>query len=181
MDLAKLHVHRVDGYEIEYLSMRKAQVYESDESDSDSESSTSSDTSSGSSGGDYDLPEDNLGYESDWSEDSDKTIGYDMDSYQANVPGCSKSMAIIIDEETQDVPIDLQVPEEDLIDLTRGMDLSEKKWNLHIPPNFAANLREVVESRKRKANEEDSFNHPLIEFEAQGKELLLYLFIYRLP
>ena len=125
-----------------------------------------------------DLPEDNNeGYDSDFSDDSEKTIGYDVDTYQSNTPGCSKDCAIIIDEETQDVPVDLQVPEEDLVDLTGYMNLSESRWNLHIPSNFAANLRGIVERRKRKANEEDSFNHPLIEFEAKGKDLLIYLLV----
>ena len=176
MDLAKIQVTRVEGYDIQYLSMRKSQVYVPDTDMSDGESSFSSDSSSGSSGEYDDLPEDNAdGYNSDFSDDSERTIGYDLDTYQSNTPGCSKDCAIIIDEDTQDVPVDLQVPEEDLVDVTGDLNLSESRWKLNIPSNFAANLRDIVERRKRKANEEDSFNHPLIEFEAKGKGPLLYL------
>ena len=60
MDLAKIQVTRVEGYDLQYLTMRKSQVYESDTDMSDSESSFSSDTSSGSSGDNGDLPEDKL-------------------------------------------------------------------------------------------------------------------------
>ena len=176
MDLAKIQVTRVEGYDLQYLTMRKSQVYESDTDMSDSESSFSYDTSSGSSGDNWDLPEDNGdGYNSDFSDDSERTIGYDLDTYQSNIPGCSKNCAIIIDEDTQDVPVDLPVPEEDLVNLTGDMDLSESRWKLNIPSNFAATLRDIVERRKRKVNEEDSFNHPLIEFEAKVKGPLLYL------
>ena len=176
MDLAKIQVTRVDGYDLQYLSMRKSQDYPSDTDMSDDDSSYSSDSSSGSSGGDENLPEDHSnGYDSDLSDDSERTIGYDLDNYQSNIPGCSQECAIIIDEDTQDVPVDLPVAEEDLVDVTGEVDLSESRWNLNIPPNFAANLRDIVERRKRKAAGEDSFNHPLIEFEAQGRNLLIYL------
>ena len=181
MDLAKIQVTRVDGYDLQYISMRKSQVYDSDGDSSDNESVSSSDSSSGSSGGGDHLPEDHTGgYDSDSSNDSEKTIGYDLDNYQANQLGCSKAMAIVIDEDTQDVPVDLQVPVEDYVDIT-GINLSEKQWNLHIPPNFAANLRDIVERRKRKAQEEVSFGHPLIEFEAKGKELLIYISVWGFP
>ena len=102
-------------------------------------------------------------------------------TYQSNTPGCSKDCAILINEDTQDVPVDLPVPEEDLVDLTGEMDLSESRWNLNIPPSFAANLRDIVERRKRKAPGEDSFHHPLIEFEATGRNLLIYLFRWGFP
>ena len=81
----------------------------------------------------------------------------------------------------KDVPVDLPVPEEDLVDLTGEMDLSESRWKLNIPPNFAANLRDIVERRKRKASGEDSFNHPLIEFEATGRHLSIYSFRWGFP
>ena len=81
----------------------------------------------------------------------------------------------MIDEETQDVPVNLQVPVEDLVDLTGDIDLSESKWDLHILPNFADNMKMIVERRKRKASEDDSFKHPLIEFEAKGKGPFNYL------
>ena len=170
MDLAKIQVTRVDGYDLQYLTMRRSQVYHSDTDMSDDDSSYSSDTSSGSSGDYDDLPEDSNGYDSDHSDDSERTIGYDMDNYQSSTPGCSKECAILIDEETQDVPVNLPVADEDLVDLTGDIDLSENIWNLTIPSNFAANLRDIVGRKKRKASEEESFNHPLIEFEAQGKE-----------
>ena len=176
MDIAKIQVTRVEGYDLQYLTMRRSQVSSYDTDMSDDESSYSSDTSSGSSGDGDNLPEDQPdGYDSDFSDDSDRTIGYDLDNYQSNMPGCSKECAILIDEETQDVPMDLPVPEEDLVDLTGEMDLSESRWNLNIPLDFAANLRDIVESRKRKAPEEDPFNHPLIEFEATGRNLFIYL------
>ena len=178
MDLAKIQVTRVDGYDLQYLSMRRSQEYPSDTDMSDDDSSYSSDTSSGSSGNDDNLPEDHSnGYDSDLSDDSERTIGYDLDNYQSNTPGCSQDCAIIIDEETQDVPVDLPVSEEDLVDVTGEVDLSESRWNLNIPPNFTANLRDIVERRKRRAAEEDSFNHPLIEFEAQGRNLFIYLLV----
>ena len=177
MDLAKIQVTRVEGYDLQYLTMRKSQVVSYDTDMSDDDSNYSSDTSSGSSGDDEDLPEDHPnGYDSDCSNDSDRTIEYDLDNDQSNAPGCSKDCAILIDEETQDVPVELPVPEEDLVDLTGEMDLSESRWKLNIPPSFAANLRDIVERRKRKASEEDSFNHPLIEFEATGRHLSIYLF-----
>ena len=176
MDIAKIQVTRVEGYDLQYLSLKKSQPPVPVADFSGDESSYSSDDSSGSSGGDYDLPEDDFeGYDSDFSNDSERTIGYDLDTDQSNTPGCSKDCAIIIDEDTQDVPTDLQVQEEDLVDVTGDMDLTDSKWKLHIPPNFAANLRDIVEKRKRKAEGEDPFNHPLIEFEAQGKDLLICL------
>ena len=73
------------------------------------------------------------------------------------------------------------MPEEDLVDVTGNINLSESRWKLNIPSNFAATLRDIVERRKRKANEEDSFNHPLIEFEAEGKGPLLYLPVRGFP
>ena len=182
MDLAKIQVTRVEGYDLQYLTMRKSQVSSYDTDMSDDESSYSSDSSSGPSGNGGNLPEDQPdGHDSDFSDDSDRTIGYDLDNYQSNMPGCSKDCAILIDEETQDVPVDLPVPEEDLVDLTGEMDLSESRWKLNIPPSFAANLRDIVERRKRKVPEEDPFNHPLIEFEAAGRNLLIYLFRLGFP
>ena len=145
----------------QYLTMRRSQVSDYDTDMSDDESSSETDTSSGSSGDDGNLPENQPdGYDSDFSEDSDRTIGYDLDNYQSNTPGCSKDCAILIDEETQDIPVDLSVPEEDLVDLTGEMDLSESRWKLNIPPNFAANLRDAVERRKRKAPGEDFLQSP---------------------
>ena len=182
MDLSKIQVTRVEGYDLQYLTMRRSQVIDYDTDMSDDESSYSSDTSSGSSGDGDNLPEDQSnGYDSDFSDDSERTIGYDLDNYQSNAPGCSKDCAILIDEEAQDVPVELPVPEEDLVDLTGEMDLSESRWKLNIPPTFAANLRDIVERRKRKASEEDSFDHPLIEFEATGRHLLIYLFRWGFP
>ena len=177
MDIPKIQVTRVEGYDLQYLTMRESQVISYDTDMSDDESSYSSDSSSGSSG-DYDsLPEDQSdGYDSDFSDDSSRTTGYDMDNFQSNTPGCSKDYAILISEDTEDVPVDLPVPEEDLIDVAGEMDLSESRWKLNIPPNFAANLRDIVESRKRKAPGEDTFHHPLIEFEATGRNLSIYLF-----
>ena len=52
MDLAKIQVTRVEGYDLQYLTMRRSQMVNYDTDMSDDESSYSSDTSSGSSGGD---------------------------------------------------------------------------------------------------------------------------------
>ena len=51
MDLAKIQVTRAEGYDLQYLTIRKSQVYDFDTDMSDTESSYSSDTSLGSSGG----------------------------------------------------------------------------------------------------------------------------------
>ena len=102
----RLNIPKVDGFRLEYLSMKlpKSPVTTPNESDYDSD--ISSDTSSGSSGGVSDFPEEESGSPNS-SNDSSMTIGYTPphSDMEANSPGSTQDMAIMIYEEEEDGPL----------------------------------------------------------------------------
>ena len=158
----RLYIPEVDGFRLEYLSMKlpkspdTAPVMPIDDSDS------SSDTSSGSSGDDSDFAEEEPG--SPYSSDSSRTIGYTPPQFdhEANNPGSTQDMAIVIDDEEEDSPLCSPGQNMDVIDLTEDTEDIEPMSQLEI-------LIQSEGSRKRKANDCATYQHPLIEFEAKGK------------
>ena len=134
------------------------------------DSDSSSDTSSGSSGDYSDFAEEEPGSPSS-SSDSSRTIGYTppQSDFEANSPGSTQDMAIVIDDEEEDRSFFPPGQKCDVIDLTKDTDMDM------IQPE-SSNLEE---RRKRKANDIDidTYRHPYIEFEATGKLLLNLSFL----
>ena len=165
----RVYIPTVDGFKLEYLSMKlpkspdTAPVMPIDDSDS------SSDTSSGSSGDYSDFVEDEPG--SPCSSDSSRTIEYTPPQFdhEANNPGSTQDMAIVIDDEEEDSPLCSLGQNMDIIDLTEDTEDIEPMSQ----PEF---LIQSEGSRKRKANDCATYQHPLIEFEAKGKLPLIYPF-----
>ena len=167
----RLYIPEVNGFRLEYLSMKlpkspdTAPVMPIDDSDS------SSDTSSGSSGDYSDFAEEEPGSPYS-SSDSSRIIGYDTPTqfdFEANSPGSTQDMAIVIDDEEEDSPLCSPGQNMDVIDLTEDNEDMEPTPQPEI-------LIQPEESRKRKANDCATYQHPLIEFEAKGKLLLNYPF-----
>ena len=81
-------------------------------------------------------------------------------------------MAIVIDDEEEDSPLCPPGQNLDVIVLTKDtdMELSSQPESLIQPESS-----NFEEGRKRKANDIDTYHHPLIEFKATGK--LLFKFI----
>ena len=173
VSMNKLVIPTVEGFRLEYLSMKLPKspvttpVLPIDVSDS------ASDTSSGSSGDYSDLSEEEPGSPSP-SSDSSRTIGYTppQSDFEAHSPGSTQDMAIVIDDEEEDSPFCPPGQNLDVIDLTKDtdMELSSQPESLIQPESS-----NFEEGRKRKANDIDTYHHPLIEFEATGK--LLFKFI----
>ena len=92
--------------------------------ESDYDSDISSDTSSGSSGGDSDFPEEEPGSPNS-SNDSSITIEYTPPNsdMEANSPGSTQDMAIVIDDEEEDSPLCSPGQNMDVIDLTEDTDM----------------------------------------------------------
>ena len=133
------------------------------------DSDSSSDTSSGSSGDYSDFAEEEPGSPSP-SSDSSRTIGYTppQSDFEANSPGSTQDMAIVIDDEEEDSPLYPPGQNFDVIDLTTDTDVDM------IQPR-SSNLEE---RRSKEANVEiDTYHHPYIEFEATGKLLLKLSFL----
>ena len=159
----RLYIPEIDGLRLEYLSMKSpkspdtAPVMPIDDSDS------SSDTSSGSSGDDSDFAEEEPGTPYS-SSDSSRTIGYTPPQFdhEANNPGSTQDMAIVIDDEEEDSPLCSPGQNMDVIDLTEDNEDIE-------PMSQPEILIQSEGSRKRKANDCATYQHPLIEFEAKGK------------
>ena len=128
----------------------------------------SSDTSSESSGDYSDFAEEESGSPSS-SSDSSRKIGCTPtpSDFEANGPGSTQDMAIVIVNEEEDSPFCPPGQNCDVIDLTKDTDMDM------IQPE-SSNLEE---RRKRKANDIDTFDHPYIEFEATGKLLLNLSFL----
>ena len=164
----RLKIPEVEGFRLEYLSMKLPKspvttpVLPNDESDS------SSDTSSGSSGDYSDFADEDPDNPSS-SRDSSRTIGYTLpqSDFEANSPGSRQDMAIVIDNEEEDSPLCPPGQNLDVIDLTKDTDMEPTSQ-----PESAN-----FEGRKRKANNIDTYHHPLIEFEATGELLLILSFL----
>ena len=163
----RLNIPEVDGFRLEYLSMKLLKspvttpVLPSDYSDS------SSDTSSGSSGGDSDFPEEEPGSPNSAC-DSSRTMDYTppQSDMEANSPGSTQDMAIVIDDEEEDSPLCLSGQNMHVIDLTEDTEMTPvPQPKTLIQPESSG----FEEGRKRKANDIDTYHHPLIEFEATGK------------
>ena len=138
-------------------------------------SDSASDTSSGSSGDYSDLSEEEPGSPSP-SSDSSRTIGYTppQSDFEANSPGSTQDMAIVIDDEEEDSPLCPPVQNLDVIDLTKDTDIELSSQPESLIQPESSNFEE---RRKREANDIDTYHHPLIEFEATGKSLLNLSFL----
>ena len=171
----RMNIPKVDGFRLEYLSMKLSRSPDATPNESDYDSDISSDTSSGSSGGVSDFPEEEPGSPY-FSNDSPMTIGhtpFDSDM-EANSPGSTQDMAIVIDDEEEDSPICSYGQNMDVIDLTEDTEMDPT-------PQPEPESSNVEEKRKRRANDLDTYHHPLIEFEATGKLLnILSLLILEL-
>ena len=169
----RLVIPKVEGFRLEYLSMKLPKSHVTTPVLSIDVSDSASDTSSGSSGDYSDLSEEEPGSPSP-SSDSSRTIGYTppQSDFEANSPGSTQDMAIVIDDEEEDSPFCPPGQNLDVIDLTKDtdMELSSQPESLIQPESS-----NFEEGRKRKANDIDTYHHPLIEFEATGK--LLFKFI----
>ena len=82
--------------------------------------------------------------------------------FEANSPGSTQDMAIVIDDEEEDSPLCSPGQNMDVIDLTEDNEDMEPTPQPEI-------LIQSEGSRKRKANDCATYQHPLIEFEAKGK------------
>ena len=171
----RLNIPEVDGFRLEYLSMKlpkspdTASILPIDDSDS------SSDTSSESSGDYSDFTEEEPGSPNS-SSDSSRTIEYTppQSDFEANSPGSTQDMAIVIDDEEEDSPLCSPGQNMDVIDLTEDTDMEPTSQPETL---FQPESSNFEERRKRKANDIDTYHHPLIEFEATGKLLFnLYSF-----
>ena len=171
----RLHIPEVDGFRLEYLSMKLPKspvttpVVPIDDSDS------SSDTSSGSSGDYSDFAEEEPGSPNS-SSDSSRTIGYTppQSDFEANSPGSTQDMVIVIDDEEEDSSLCPPGQNFDVLDLSMDTDME-----LTAQPEtlFQPESSNFEERRKRKANDIDTYHHPLIEFEATGKLLFNLYFL----
>ena len=120
----RLKIREVEGFKLEYLSMKLPKspvttpVLPNDESDS------SSDTSSGSSGDYSDFADEDPDNPSS-SRDLSRTIGYTLpkSDFEANSPGSTQDMAIVIDNEEEDSPLCQPGQNLDVIDSTKDTDM----------------------------------------------------------
>ena len=68
--------------------------------------------------------------------------------------------------------------------LAKNMDVIDLTENTEMDPTpqpetlFQPGSSNFEETRKRKANDIDTYHHPLIEFEATGKQQVSYLLLY---
>ena len=145
----KLNIPEVDGFRLQYLSMKLKKdlvtapilpIYDSD---------SLSDTSSGSSGDYNDFNGEEPGSPNS-SSDSSRTIGYTpaQSGLEANSPGSTQDMAIVIDDEEEDSPLCSPGQNMDVIDLTKDTDMEQ------IPQSetlFQPESSNFEERRKRKA------------------------------
>ena len=173
----RLNVPKVDGFHLEYLSMKLSRSPDTTPTESDYYSDISSDTSSGSSGDLSDFAEEEPGSPNS-SMDSSMTIRNSppLSDMEASSPGSTQDMAIVIDDEDEDSPLCLHGQNMDMIDLTEDTEM-----DLTPQPEIQPGPSNVEGGRKRKANDLDTYHHPMIEFEATGKLLnILSLFILEL-
>ena len=166
----RLNMPKVDGFNVEYLSMELSRSPDTTPVESDYYSDISSDTSSGSSGDLSDFAEEEPGSPSS-SIASSMTIRNTppLSDMEASSPGSTQDMAIVIDDEEEDSPLCLYGQNMDVIDLTEDTEM-----DLTPQPEIQPGPSNVGEGRKRKANDLDTYHHPMIEFEATGKLLIFY-------
>ena len=92
---------------------------------------------------------------------------------EASSPGSTQDMAIVIDDEEEDSPLCPYGQNMDTIDLTEDTEM-----DLTSQPEIQPGPSNVEGGRKRKANDLDTYHHPMIEFEATGKLLNIFILIY---
>ena len=173
----RLNMPKVDGFNLEYLSMKLSRSPDTTPIESDYYSDISSDTSSGSSGDISDFAEEEPGSPNS-SIDSSMTIRNTppVSDMEASSPGSTQDMAIVIDDEEEDSPLCLCGQNLDMIDLTEDTEMDPTPQ-----PEIQPGPSYLEEGRKRKANDLDTYHHPMIESEATGKLLsILSLFILEL-
>ena len=166
----RLNVPKVDGFNLEYLSMKLSRSPDTTPIESDYYSDISSDSSSGSSGDLGDFAEEEPGSPNS-SIDSSMTIRNTppLSDMEASSPGSTQDMAIVIDDEEEDSPLCQYGQNMDVIDLTEDTEM-----DFTPQPEIQPGPSNVGEGRKRKANDLDTYHHPMIEFEATGKLLIFY-------
>ena len=154
----RLVIPEVEGFSLEYLSMKLPKspvttpVLPIDVSDS------SSDTSSGSSGDYSDLSEEEPGSPSP-SSDSSRTVGYTppQSDFEANSPGSTQDMAIVIDDEEEDSPLCLPGQNLDVIDLTKDTDKELSSQPVSLIQPESSNLKK--EGREKPMTLTPTFIH----------------------
>ena len=101
----RLNVPKVNGFNLEYLSMKLSRSPDTTPTEYDYYSDISSDTSSGSSGDIRDFAEEEPGSPNS-SIDSSMTIRNTppLSDMEARSPGSTQDMAIVIDDEEEDSP-----------------------------------------------------------------------------
>ena len=163
----RLNVPKVNGFNLEYLSMKLSRSPDTTPTEYDYYSDISSDTSSGSSGDIRDFAEEEPGSPNS-SIDSSMTIRNTppLSDMEASSPGSTQDMAIVIDDEEEDSPLCLYGQNMDMIDLTEDTEMDPTPQ-----PEIQPGSSNLEEGRKRKANDLDTYHHPMIEFEATGKLL----------
>ena len=98
-----------------------------------------------------------------------------LSDMEASSPGSTQDMAIVIDDEEEDSPFCPYGQNMDMINLTEDTEMDFTQPEIQPGPS------NLEEGRKRKANDFDTYHHPMIEFEATGKLLnILSLFILEL-
>ena len=122
----KLHIPEIDGFKLQYMSMKENRSPDSSPNQSICDSDSSSDTSRGSSG-DYSDFADEDPDSPNCSSDSSKTLGYTppQSDLKANSPGSTQDMAIVIDDGEEDSPLCLPGQNLDVIDLTQNTDMEQ--------------------------------------------------------
>ena len=139
----RIIIPEVDGFKLEYLSKKLPKSPVTTPVPPRDDSDSSSDTSSGSSGDYSDFAEEEPGSPNS-SSDSSRTIGYTppQSDFEANSPGSTQDMAIVIDDEEEDSPLCPPGQNLDVIDLTKDtdMELSSQPETLFQPES--SNLEE---------------------------------------
>ena len=122
-------VRKLDNSEIESQPQDFDRSPSTTPNESDYDSDILSDTSSGSSGGVSDFPEEEPG-SPNFSNDSSMTIEYTPphSDIEANSPGSTQDMAIVIDDEEEDSPLCSYGQNMDVIDLTEDTEMDPTPW-----------------------------------------------------
>ena len=106
VSMNRIHIPKVEGFRLEYLSMKLPKSPAATPMLPVDDSDSSSDTSSGSSGDYSDFSEEEPDSPNS-SSDSSRTIDYTppQSDLEANSDGSSQDLAIVIDDEEEDGPL----------------------------------------------------------------------------
>ena len=169
--IEKLKIVRVDGFDIDYLSMKEI-------SRNDAIPSTS---------GECNSPTDSLGFTPNLNYDEAEMISAGTSENAENIkrveikpgsPGSDKANAIVIedDDDSDDSSCSSSNSTEVIIEVVKESDLEvdfkQRNLKMEVPPFWPKQLREIVEKRNkryRKGQPLSKLYHPYLDTEAKGK------------